>query len=150
MVGWLSDYRASLSIKGKRLFSQKIHDYLTNARKKTLRLFQKLLRLFQPERYDYCSPLLAIGRKPEKRYGDSRQGFRAAPPRPCCWTTPPGGRCRADPVQVEALTPQQVRRVQHLPSIRTRQELTPPGWHGSITRGAPLHPYIPYYNRRLR
>nr|DAU44150.1 MAG TPA: hypothetical protein [Caudoviricetes sp.] len=36
-------------------------------RKKTLRLFQKLLRLFQPERYDYCSPLLAIGRKPEKR-----------------------------------------------------------------------------------
>ena len=47
-------------------------------RKKTLRLFQKLLRLFQPERYDYCSPLLAIGRKPEKRYGSSRQWFRAA------------------------------------------------------------------------
>lgn len=22
-------------------------------------------------------------------------------------------------------------------------------WHGSITGGAPLHPYIPYYNRRL-
>lgn len=33
------------------------------------------------------------------------------PPRPCCWTAPPGGWCRADPVQVEALTHQQVRRV---------------------------------------
>ena len=43
-----------------------------------LRLFQKLLRLFQPERYDYCSPLLAIGRKPEKSCGGSRQWFRAA------------------------------------------------------------------------
>nr|DAO91950.1 MAG TPA: hypothetical protein [Caudoviricetes sp.] len=49
-----------------------------------LRLFQKLLRLFQPECYDYCSPLLAIGRKPEKRYGGSRQWFRAASPRPDC------------------------------------------------------------------
>ena len=35
-------------------------------------------RLFQPERYDYCSPLLAIGRQPEKRCGESRQWFRAA------------------------------------------------------------------------
>ena len=35
-------------------------------------------RLFQLERYDYCSPLLAIGRKPEKRCGGSRQWFRAA------------------------------------------------------------------------
>lgn len=32
------------------------------------------------------------------------------PPRPCCLTAPPGGVCRADPVQVEALTTQQVRR----------------------------------------
>lgn len=36
------------------------------------------LRLFQLERYDYCWPLLAIGRQPEKRYGGSRQWFRAA------------------------------------------------------------------------
>jgi hypothetical protein len=35
-------------------------------------------RLFQPERYDYCSPLLAIGRQPEKSCGGSRQLFRAA------------------------------------------------------------------------
>ena len=42
-----------------RLFYWRNYDYW-------LRLFQKLLRLFQPERYDYCSPLLAIGRKPEK------------------------------------------------------------------------------------
>lgn len=28
--------------------------------------------------YDYCSPLLAIGRKPEKSCGGSRQWFRAA------------------------------------------------------------------------
>lgn len=33
------------------------------------------------------------------------------PPRPYYQTAPPGGGCRADPVQVEALTPQQVRRV---------------------------------------
>ena len=33
------------------------------------------------------------------------------PPRPCCWAVTPGGRCRVDPVQVETLTPQQVRRV---------------------------------------
>nr|DAH60283.1 MAG TPA: hypothetical protein [Caudoviricetes sp.] len=46
-----------------------------------LRLFHDYwLRLFQSERYDYCSPLLAIGRKPEKRCGGSRQWFRAARP----------------------------------------------------------------------
>lgn len=54
-----------------RLFYRRNYDYW-------LRLFQKLLRLFQLERCDYCSPLLAIGRKPEKRYGGSRQWFRAA------------------------------------------------------------------------
>lgn len=43
---------------------------------------------------------------------------------------------------METLTPQQVRRVQHLPAIHTRQELTPPGWHDLRS------PYIPYYNRR--
>lgn len=45
---------------------------------------------------------------------------------------------RVDPVQVEALTPQQVRRVQHLPEIYTRQELTPPGWHG-LRYASPLY-----------
>ena len=92
------------------------------------------LRLFQPECYDYCSPLLAIGRKPEKRCGGSRQWFRAArratvdvlPRRKGgCQTVDPLTRCqsasrraweasrprRADLVQVETLTPQQVRRV---------------------------------------
>ena len=43
--------------------------------------------------YDYFSPLLAIGRKPEKSYGVSRQGFRAArcaPPLDCSagWRVP--------------------------------------------------------------
>ena len=127
----LSDYRTSLSLKGKRLFYtkkyatiwrwfvRKYNDYysatisgqpiairyigLSNGRHlTTLRLFydyflcnyyvymyiitdimQRLLhdywlRLFQPERYDYWWPLLAIGRKPEKRCGGSRQWFRAA------------------------------------------------------------------------
>lgn len=54
------------------------------------------LRLFQPERHDYCLPLLAIGRKPEKKYGGSRQWFRAALRAPCCWAAPPGGVRRAD------------------------------------------------------
>lgn len=41
-----------------------------------------------------------------------------------------GSSRRADHVRVETLTPQQVRLAQHLPAIRTRQELTPPGLHG--------------------
>lgn len=85
-------------------------------------------RLFQPERYDYCSPLLAIGRQPEKRCGGSRQLFRAARRAPAAGLSRRVEsarltRCaliadrfqiasrRADPVQVETLTPQQVRRV---------------------------------------
>lgn len=59
--------------------------------------FTTISRLFQPGRYDYCRPLLAIGRKPEKRCGGSRQLFRAArrapaaglPRRPC-----PADRCQ--------------------------------------------------------
>lgn len=39
MVGWLSDYRTSLSLKASDYFTQKIHDYLTMIRKKMLRLF---------------------------------------------------------------------------------------------------------------
>nr|DAU02678.1 MAG TPA: hypothetical protein [Caudoviricetes sp.] len=49
-----------------RLFYRRNYDWW-------LQLFQKRLRLFQPKRCDYCWPLLAIGRKPEKRYGGSRQ-----------------------------------------------------------------------------
>lgn len=84
-------------------------DDFTTIPRHWLRLFQKRLRLFLPERYDYCCPLLAIGRKPEKSCGESRQWFRAglAWSAVCCTV-----------------------------------------WRGSIT-GAPLHPYIPYYNRRL-
>ena len=37
-VRWLSDYRTSLSLKDKRLFHTKIHDYLTIVRNKMLRL----------------------------------------------------------------------------------------------------------------
>lgn len=51
---------------------RRLYDYSTTIRREKLRLLQKLLRLFQPERCDYCWPLLAIGRKPEKRYGGSR------------------------------------------------------------------------------
>lgn len=42
------------------------------------------------------------------------------PPHPCRWTAPPG-----------------------VGSVET-----PPGWHG-LRYAAPLHPYIPYYNRRF-
>lgn len=71
-------------------------------------------------------------------------------------------RRRADRVQVETLTPQQVRRVCTADSVSALvSDLQTAGadpaglawsavyctvWHGSIT-GAPLHPYIPYYNR---
>lgn len=108
------------------------------------------------------------------------------PPRPCCWTarrvegasrcTLTADRCqiasrrawevsrprRADPVQVETQTPQQVRRVctadtlSALASDPQRVGADPAGlawsavccivWRGPIT-GAPLRPYIPYYNR---
>jgi len=73
---------------------------------------------------------LAIGRKPEKKCGGSRQWFRAARRAPaaglpCRVEGDRLTRCqiasrRVDPVQVEALTPQQVRRVRHLPAIYTR------------------------------
>ena len=58
--GWSSDGFTTIP----RLFYWRNYDYW--------------LRLFQLERYDYCYPLLAIGRKPEKRCGESRQWFRAA------------------------------------------------------------------------
>lgn len=77
---------------------RRLYDYSTTIRREKLRLLQKLLRLFQPERCDYCSPLLAIGRKPEKRCGGKPPVVPRRPPRPCRWTAPPGGGCRADPV----------------------------------------------------
>lgn len=48
---WLSDDFTTIP----RLFYRGNYDYW--------------LRLFQPERYDYCWLLLAIGRKPEKSCG---------------------------------------------------------------------------------
>ena len=94
--------------------------------------------------YDYFSrnattiaPLLAIGRKPEKRCGSSRQWFRTARHAPAVGLPRrvkgvrqtrralTADRCqiasrRADLVQMETLTPQQMRRVCTV-------------WHGSIT-----------------
>lgn len=55
-------------------------DFTTIPRLFYWRNYDYWLRLFHPERYDYCLPLLAIGRKPEKRHGGSRQLFRAAVP----------------------------------------------------------------------
>ena len=52
-------------------------DFATILRLFVGRNYDYWLQLFQPERYDYCSPLLAIGRQPEKRCGGSRQWFRA-------------------------------------------------------------------------
>ena len=72
------------------------------------------------------------------------------PPHPCRWAALPGGGCqsasrraleasrrrRADPVQVETLTPQQVRRVCTADSVSAlasdpqTAEADPPGWHG--------------------
>ena len=88
-------------------------------------------------------------------------------PRPCRWTARRvecAGltRCqiaslRADRVQVETLTLQQVRRVQHLPADPHTAGADPAGlawsavcctvWHGSITGGTAAPFYIPYYNR---
>nr|DAJ02903.1 MAG TPA: hypothetical protein [Caudoviricetes sp.] len=120
-----------------RLFYWRNYDYW-------LRLFQKLLRLFQPERYDYCSPLLAIGRKPEKSCGGSRQWFRAARRAPAaglprrverasrCTVT--AGRC-------------QIASRRDDPAGLAWYAICYTVLHGSITGGAPLHPYIHYYNR---
>ena len=85
--GWSSDDFTTIL----RLFYWRNYDYW-------LRLFQKLLRLFQLERYDYCWPLLAIGRKPEKELRREPPMVPRRPPRPCHWTAPPGGGCQADHV----------------------------------------------------
>lgn len=54
-------------------------------------------------------------------------------------------RRRADPVQVETLTPQQVRRVCTADSVSALAS-DPPRRAGMVCDM--LHPYIPYYNRR--
>ena len=91
----LTTIASLFSQKANDYFTQKIHDYLTKVRKKTLRLllcdyqrtaryytiyrtfkrwlsddFATIPRLSAGRSYDYCSPLLDIGRKPEKRCGD--------------------------------------------------------------------------------
>lgn len=55
--------------------------------------------------------LIGYRAKARKNCGGSRQWFRAARHAPFRWTDPPGGGGRADLVQVETLTPHQVRRV---------------------------------------
>ena len=89
----------------QRLFVGKNYDYW--------------LRLFQPERYDYCSPLLAIGRKPEKRYGGSRQLFRAARRAPAA-----GLPHRVEGARTPALTTDPVPDLQP-PGVENIE--TPPG-----------------------
>lgn len=103
-----------------------------------LRLFHDYwLRLFQPERYDYCSPLLAIGRKPEKRCGGSRQWFRAARR-----ASAAGLPRRVEGARTPVLTDDPVPDLRP-PGVGSIE--TPPGWHG-LRYAAPS--YIHYYNRR--
>lgn len=118
---------------------RRLYDYSTTIRREKLRLLQKLLRLFQPERCDYCSPLLAIGRKPEKRCGGKPPMVPRRPLCSCRWTVPPGGVCAltADRCQIVS------RRAGTVCDVLHRLI-----W--IYNRYAPLHPYIPYYNRWLR
>ena len=57
--------------------------------------------------------LTSIGYRAKARKRDAAEAASgSAPPAALCrWTAPPGGGCQADPVHVEALTPQQVRYV---------------------------------------
>lgn len=57
------------------------------------------------------------------------------PPRPCCWTAPPGVG------SIETLTPQKVRRVCTADSVSALAS------DPHTTDGA-TYPYIPYYNTR--
>jgi hypothetical protein len=125
---------------------RRLYDYSTTIRREKLRLLQKLLRLFQPERCDYCWPLLAIGRKPEKRCGGSRQWFRATSPAllldcPAGWSVlgRPGARSQA-----AWLTLYRMQAGCTDPSPLAWSVLCCTAGHGSIT-GA--RPYIHYYNR---
>ena len=135
-----------------RTFKQWSSDDFTTICREKLRLFKKLLRLFQPEHYDYCSPLLAIGRKPEKRYGGSRQWFRASR---CAPATGLPRRVEGAGLTRCALTADRCQT-----ASRWAWEASRPRRAGMVCdmlhclawihdRGAPLHPYIHYYNRRL-
>lgn len=114
-------------------------DFTTILRLFVRRNYDYWLRLFQPERYDYCSPLLAIGRQPEKRCGGSRQWFRAASRAPTAGL----------PRRVEGARLQAVGRGKHRdPAGLAWSAICRTVWHGS-TAGSTLAPsYIPYYNRR--
>ena len=85
--------------------------------------FTTIPRLFYRRNYDYWLRLLlasiSIGRKPEKRYGGSRQWFRTAR------RAPAAGLPRRACMVCDML-----HRLAWI-----------------YNRGAPLHPYIPYYNR---
>lgn len=125
-------------------------DFATILRLFVGRNYDYRLRLFQPERYDYCWPLLAIGRQPEKRCGESRQWFRAARRAPAA-----GLPRRVEDARPPALTADPVPDCKP-PGVGSIE--TPPGWHG-LRYAAPsgmdpqqAHPApfcIPYYNRRL-
>lgn len=79
------------------------------------------------------------------------------PPCPCRWTASPGGGCRADPVQVETLHPLAGASGAELASDpqTVGADLRRAGMVCAMLqrlawvhdRGAPLHPYIHYYNR---
>lgn len=101
-----------------RLFYRRNYDWW-------LRLFQKRLRLFQPKRCDYCWSLLAIGRKPEKRYGGSRQWFCAARRAPAAGL----------PRRVEGTGS---TRCQTASRRAWEVSRPPPGWHG-LLYAAPLY-----------
>lgn len=99
-----------LSIRLLRIYTYNCEYYATTIPAGTLRLL-----------------LASIGYRAKARKEMRREPpmVPRRPPRPCYWTALPGGGCqttsrraweasnprRADPVQVEALTPQQVRRV---------------------------------------
>lgn len=118
-------------------------DFATIPRLFYWRNYDYWLRLFRLERYDYCWPLLAIGRKPEKSCGASRQWFRAAVL---------GKNIMPDVCQDNA------RLIRCQGSSRQAWEVLRPRRAGIVcdllhclvwihSRKHPLHPYIPYYNR---
>ena len=84
--------------------------------------------------YDYCLPLLAIGRKPEKRYGESRQWFRAACRWPCT-----GGDADPSASALGAALARDPHTVGADPAGLAWSAICCTGWHGSIIG---TYPYI--------
>ena len=143
MVGWLSDYRIFLFLKGKRLFHT------------------KNTRLFDVNSQENATTIADLywlsGESPKRDTAASRQWFRAAHR-----ALAAGLPCRVERVSRCALTADRCqitsRRANPCTGCKPDALAAPPlawsalcctVWHGSITGGAPLHPYIPYYNRRL-